>query len=121
LKVKDFDELLTEDREFSVAGEKFRWCDVRPEVLTAFEPSENGDQDDGAVWRLMDDQILLFLDTSERDRWKTLRARDERPVTIRQLTAILQWLMEEQTGRPTEQPSPSAVGRGQTAGSSKAK
>jgi len=70
----------------------------------------------------MDAQILLFIDPADggHERWAELRAREESPVTIGQLNSILTWLMEEQTGRPTEPPSPSASGRGRTAASSKA-
>jgi hypothetical protein len=128
--VKNFDDMLAKDREFTVGGETFHWRDVRPEVLTSFEPSTNGDgknedgtdkePDDNAAWRLMDDQILLFIAKDEADRWRELRSRDDNPVTIAQLNAILLWLMEEQTGRPTVQPSPSEVGRGRTAATSKA-
>jgi hypothetical protein len=92
-------------------------------VLTSFGPSENGSDENGSdensLWRLMDDQILLFISNDEHARWKDLRARDDKPVTIAQLNAILLWLMEEQTGRPTVQPSPSAPGRGRTAATSK--
>ena len=117
--MKNFDEMLTKDREFQVGGISFHWRDVRPEVLTSFEPSEK-DNDDNAAWRLMDDQILLFIEPAEHDRWRELRLRDENAVTIAQLNAILLWLMEEQTGRPTVQPSPSVPGRGPTAVTSKA-
>lgn len=117
--MKNFDDMLPQDREFTVGGETFHWRDVRPEVLTAFEPSDNG-SDENATWRMMDDQILLFIAADEHDRWKELRVRDDRPVTIAQLNAILLWLMEEQTGRPTVPSSPSAPGRGRTAATSKA-
>jgi hypothetical protein len=117
--VKNFDDMLPKDRELTVGGETFHWRDVRPEVLTSFEPSENGDGDENAAWRLMDDQILLFLAKDEQDKWRELRARQENPVTIAQLNAILLWLMEQQTGRPTVTPSPSAPGRGRTAATSK--
>ncbi len=119
---KNFDEMLPTDREFTVGGETFHWRDVRPEVLTSFEPSRNGDSpdDDNAAWRLMDDQILLFIEPAEADRWREVRARDTQPVTIAQLNAILLWLMEEQTGRPTQAPSPSASGRTKTSATSKA-
>lgn len=118
--MKNFDELLAQDRTFQVGGETFSWRDVRPEVLTSFTADTNGSTDDNAVWRLLDDQIMLFLDPTETDRWTALRARDENPVTIVQLNSILTWLLEEQTGRPTETPSPSAPGRGRTAATSKA-
>lgn len=121
--MRDFDDMLTKDREFTVGGETFHWRDVRPEVLTSFQPSENGsggEEDPNHVWKLLDDQVLLFLEPEDHDRWGSLRARDDKPVTIAQLNAILQWLMEEQTGRPTIQPSPSAPGRGRTAATSRA-
>ena len=119
--MKNFDEMLATDREFTVGGETFHWCDVRPEVLTSFEPSANGKDDDAdATWRMMDDQILLFVSKDEHERWRALRVRDDKPVTIAQLNAILLWLMEEQTGRPTVPSSPSDPGRGRTAATSKA-
>lgn len=117
--MKNFDEMLAQDREFTVGGETFHWRDVRPEVLTSFSPSET-EGDDNAAWRLMDDQILLFLAADEHDRWRALRSRDDNPVTIAQLNAILLWLMEEQTGRPTQAPSPSASGRTTTKATSRA-
>ena len=117
--MKDFNDLLANDRQFKVQDQSFTWRDVRPEILTEFETGVNGD-DPNAVWDLMDRQILLFIDTEQHARWKELRAREDAPVTIGQMNAILTWLMEEQTGRPTEQPSPSASGRGKTAVPSKA-
>ncbi len=116
--MKDFNDLLAQDRQFKVQDQTFTWRDVRPEVLTMFETDTNGD-DPNAVWDLMDRQIVLFLPADEHERWSELRAREDKPVTIGQMNAILTWLMEEQTGRPTEQPSPSASGRGKTAASSK--
>lgn len=116
--MRDFNDLLAKDRQFKVQDEVFTWRDVRPEVLTAFEMSTNGDDPD-AVWKLMDAQILLFLEEESHERWKALRVRDKEPVTIGQMNALLTWLMEEQTGRPTEAPSPSASGPGKTARSSK--
>lgn len=116
--MRDFNELLSQDREFKVQDQTFTWRDVRPEVLSSFTIDTNGD-DPNAVWDLMDKQILLFLPAEDQERWKELRAREDAPVTIGQINAVLTWLMEEQTGRPTEPPSPSVPGRGKTAPSSK--
>ena len=120
---KDFNELLATDRAFIVQDKTFTWRDVSPEVLTAFDPEQvtdkNGD-DPNAVWKLMDAQIMLFIDPTQHEQWKDLRAREENPVTISQINGILTWLMEEQTGRPTEAPSPSASGPGKGAASSTA-
>ncbi len=114
---KNFDDMLPKDREFTVGGETFHWRDVRPEVLEKFEPSES---DDNSVWRIYDEQIMLFLEPTEHERWTTVRAADDKVVTIKQIQAILRWLLEEQTGVPTEQPSPSAPGRGRPEPTSKA-
>lgn len=122
--MKDFSQ-AGKDREFSINGAIFNWHDVRPEVLTELgdeltKATENGDSSDpNAAWKLADKQILLFIDPDQHDRWTELRDREKDPVTIGQLNAIVQWLMEEQTGLPTEQPSSSATGRGRTATSSR--
>jgi hypothetical protein len=115
---RNFDDVLSQDREFTVRGEKFSFQDVRPEVLSGFEISTNGDEE-LSVWKVLTDQILLFLPTADHERWLTLRERETEPVTIAQLQEIIKWLVEAQTGRPTEAPLPSASGRGKTAGSSK--
>jgi hypothetical protein len=122
---KTFDDLVSNERTFIVRGETFTWRDVRPEVLTAFTPSENGkeageEEDNSGIWRTLDEQIMLFLVTEDRERWENLRAREDNPVTIVQLNAILEWLVGEQTDRPTQTPSPSGSGRGKTAPSLKA-
>lgn len=123
---KNFDDLVSNDRTFVVRGETFTWKDVRPEVLTAFEieePEKDKDGnpvDDGGIWKSIDDQIMLFIVNEDQERWKALRARDDNPVTIAQLNAILEWLVGEQTDRPTQTPSPSASGGGRTGRSLKA-
>ena len=115
---KDFNDLLAKDRSFIVQDKTFTWRDISPEALTMFDPDKitgkNGD-DPNTVWKLMDAQILLFIEPTQHEMWTELRARQESPVTIAQINAILTWLMEEQTGRPTEPPSPSASGRGKGA------
>ncbi len=117
---KNFDELKSTDREFTVGGETFHWKDVRPEVLTSFDTDENPGADDGEVWKVIDARVLQFLPEEDHERWRTLRARDENPVTIAQLNAIVTWFIEAQTGRPTEAPSPSGSGRTPTRATSKA-
>ena len=66
-------------------------------------------------WELIDAQINMFLPDEGKKRWKNLRERKEEPVTIAQMNATLEWLLETQTDRPTNPPSPSASGRGTTA------
>lgn len=118
---KSFDDLISQERTFVVRGETFTWRDVRPEILTAFaptetpEPKEGETPDNSAIWKQLDEQIELFLVPEDVERWQKLRAREDNPVTIVQLNAILEWLVGEQTERPTQTPSPSGTGRGKTA------
>lgn len=113
---RNFDDLLEKDQTFIVRGEKFTYQDVKPEILSAFEASTNGAKtDEENAWDIFDRQVMVFLPEEQHARWKELRAREKDPVTIHQLTELIKWLMEAQTGRPTEQPSPSASGRGRSA------
>jgi hypothetical protein len=121
---RNFDELLPPDHTFTVRGQTFSWKEVRPEVLSAMGIALGKVEDDGEDpnigWAAIDDQILLFIVPEDHDKWRELRAREEEPVTIKQLNAILDYLIGEQSDRPTQTPSPSASGRGRTAASSKA-
>lgn len=117
--MKNFDEMLPTDREFTVGGETFHWRNVRPEVLSAFA-SDAEDDDPNAGWKMIDGRILQFLEPAEHDRWRELRGREDNPVTIGQLQSVVTWLLETQSARPTSPPSPSASGRGKTADTSKA-
>lgn len=117
---KNFDDLISGERTFVVRGETFTWRDVRPEILTAFTPTETAEEgkdpeDNSGIWKQLDEQISLFLVPEDVERWNNLRAREDNPVTIVQLNAILEWLVGEQTERPTQTPSPSGSGRGKTA------
>jgi hypothetical protein len=118
---RNFDQDLSEDLEFIVAGETFKMKYVRPEVLAAWEDEEVADKSETAL-RQMDERIKLFLDNSNGaiERWDTLRAREDNPVSMGQINDLLLWMVEVQSGRPTTPPSPSVTGRGKTAASSKA-
>jgi len=121
---RNFDELLAPDHTFTVRGQTFSWKEVRPEVLSAMGIALGKVEDDGedpnVGWAAIDDQILLFIVPEDHEKWRELRSREEDPVTIKQLNAILDYLIGEQSDRPTQTPSPSASGRGRTAASSKA-
>jgi hypothetical protein len=120
---RNFDELLSDDRTFTVRGQTFTWIEQRPEVISGMSTALEGigdEEDQAAAWARIDDQILLFLIPEDHDRWRELRSRTEEPVTIKQINAIISYLVEEQVDRPTPTPSPSASGRGRTARSSTA-
>lgn len=127
--MKDFDEERAAryegDREFQIGGEKFvRRASVRPEVLMAVD-----DLDAGApgheMLKSIDGVILAFIESTDdaHDRYRTLRERDDDPVNMADLNAVVRWLVSEMTGRPMPAPSLSEDGRapngtGSTDGSS---
>ena len=110
---RNFDELIAEDLSFVVGGETFTMLYVRPEVLAAWEDEEDPET---ALESLIqaNEKIKLFLKESDHARFDALRAREENPVTSEQLNALLRWMIEVQTGRPTEPLSPSDSGPGST-------
>jgi len=109
---KNFDDLLEENMTFTIRGETFALRDVRPEVIAAWEDEANSDTAaEGLVGLDAKIQTLLASD-EDRTRWQTLRTREDDPVTLRQLKALVDWIVEVQSDRPTEPPSPSAGGRG---------
>ena len=119
--LRDFDqEFVAEDLEFKIGGESFKMAYVRPEVLAAWEDEDVPEKSADALVST-DTRIKMFLEPSNgaAERWDALRAREENPVTMGQLNAVLLWMVEVQSGRPTEPPSPSASGRGRTERSSK--
>ncbi len=109
------------DLEFEIGGERFLMRQVRPEVLAAWEDEQVPEKALDALAET-DRRIKLFLDQTNgaNDRWDTLRAREENPVTMGQLNALLIWMVEVQSGRPTVPPSPSAASPGRTVRSSRA-
>lgn len=118
--MRNFDEILEQDLEFQIGGETFKMRYVRPEVLAAWE-DEPIDEKSVDLLKRQDERIMQMLngDDGSRDRWKGLREREEGALPMVQLNELLRWMIEVQTSRPTNTPSPSAPGRGRTAATSK--
>lgn len=119
--MKNFDEILEQDLEFQIGGEKFKMRYVRPEVLASWE-EDVGDEKSAELLKKQDERIIMFLngDDGSRDRYLALRKREENAVPMVQINELLRWMIEVQTSRPTPTPSLSASGRGRTAATSKA-
>jgi hypothetical protein len=116
--MRDFDEGKAE-LEFKLGGEEFVARRVRPEVLATFQTDETTTDATMAI-TLLDERISAFLANDEdRARYAALRCREEDPVTVGQLNALLEWMLEVSSDLPTTLPSPSAVLPGGTAASSK--
>lgn len=115
--MRSFD--LKDDLEFELHGETFAVKTLRPEVIAAWEDLEPSKTSLEAVKR-MDDTILEFLadGNGQHEKWRKLRESDDPAITTGQMRAILDWIVEVQSARPTELPAPSPRGRGNTGRSS---
>lgn len=120
--MRDFDQDLEQDLSFKIRGETFKMRYVRPEILQSWESENIEGAAEADALKILDERIVFFLDQNgdSSARWEALRKRDDDPVTLGQLTELVTWMVEVQSGRPTTAPSPSASGRGKTAASSRA-
>jgi len=108
----DFDaERQGRSGEFRIGGEVFSYrLGIRPEVLAESEQVTEG-TGTLEVLKVIDSTIMRFLsDEDNRSRWRELREREEDAVTFVDLTNLLNWLTQEQTGRPPTSPEPSSPG-----------
>lgn len=117
---RNFDEELNQDLAFTIGGEQFEMRYVRPEVLAIWE-EEPDIEKSSEVLKKQDERIAHFLASdADRERWYRLREREDNALSLVHVNELLRWMVEVQTARPTNPPSPSVVGRGKTAPSSKA-
>jgi hypothetical protein len=108
----------TDDLKFEIGGETFQMHTVRPEVIDSWPKKTPSDQTYLQALGLIDGQIKEFLSADDHPRWDALRARETDAVTFAQMNDVLTWMVEVQTGRPTQPPSPSADSPGTTEPSS---
>jgi hypothetical protein len=116
--MKDFDVERQErsaagrdDRAFVLGGETFHaLAEVAPEALTRFESMDsNPDIPLSETLAVIDDTILSLIEDAPEDghaRYRKVRA--ETPdLGVATLLDLAKWLVEVQTGRPTEPQPPS--------------
>lgn len=118
--MKDFDQVREErrqaDRSFKIGGETFvRKVGVRPEVLAEYEKLEETTAATETL-ELIDGIVVDLIEDADggHDRYRALRQREEDPLSLADMQEMVQWLVEEETGRPTQPPSPSTRGPGGT-------
>ena len=109
--MKNFDEKrkarMERDRTFQIGGETFVMrVGLRPEVLIPWEQLTE-ETSATEVLNILDSIVLDFLEPHEdaHQRYLDLRQRTEDPVTLTDLQELVEWLIAEQTGRPTGQQS----------------
>lgn len=113
---KNFDEQrearVHRDREFTIAGERFTIkAAVRPETIAEWDrvttdtPSDDGIQ---ACERIVES----FLGDQQYALWQQLRASDldGNPISVEDMVAVVQWMVEANTGHPTAPPVSSTRG-----------
>ena len=108
-----------EPRSFQIGGETFiRKHSVRPEVMTAWE-AVTPETPASETLQIVDDLIGEFLIGDGHSRWRQLRERYDDPITLEDMMEVVAWLVSEETGFPTTEPSPSSNGSdGPTTGGS---
>lgn len=106
---RNFDEELPDDLTFTIAGETFTMVMAPPSVLAHFEDAEDVTTAESAVARARE-RTTAFIQEGDRERWGKLLDADAVPYLS--LDRLQKWMIEVQTGRPTEPPSSSAPARG---------
>lgn len=122
---REFSKELAEDRDFEVGGEVFRWryphwqetAELFDEEVTPEPEGENGKRDTfsfTADTELAIKRIPIFLDplNDSSKRWKALVGRKADPVPRHQIVQLYRWLLQVTSGLPTNPPSDSASGGG---------
>ena len=119
--VRDFDaerqERYERSRKFKIGGETLTFHrGLRPEAFSEITAAYNDltlETPPEEAIRIMDETIAAFLESdADREKWATIRAREEQAITARDMRDVLGMIFEEQTGRPTESPEPSSNGAG---------
>lgn len=106
-----------DDRTFLIGGEQFICrAGIRPEVLTPYEDLD-GSQSASETLVIIDEMVVSCIESYDdaEGRYRRLRAREDDPVTLDDLTEIAKWLLETVTGKsPTKSPADSSQRRGET-------
>lgn len=127
--MKEFSQELENDRRFEIGGEVLEWEYPKWRQLGAIfdedlKAMRNGDEvgDTSTIQALEQtvERIGMFLMEESRPRWAAIAERDENPVPLFQITDLYRWLLEVSSGRPTQSPSASEPGAGETEASSPA-
>lgn len=98
------------ERAFIIGGETFhRRNAVRPEAISVAEDATDHDSS-AVILQELDKAILLMIEPDGHDRWIALRAREDDPIVLTDVTDVIQWLIGEFSRRPTVPPQPSTTG-----------
>lgn len=124
--MKDFDatqktrhqerELEFGDKPFSFRGETFHVkANVRYGVIKSVAGIAEAD-DGNKVFSVIEDAVISLISDKDNaaERLRIACANDDFPVTFEDLIELLNWLIEEQTGRPPTPVDSSSNGSGES-------
>lgn len=96
---------------FKLHGEEF-YCRPAVQGKTMLQLVQNSNSEDGAAMaKIVDEFFATALMPESLEKFNALLADPDKIVTVDTLTEIVSWLVEEYTGRPTQQPEPSSTGQ----------
>ncbi len=125
---RNYDQMRdAQDRSFTISGETFtvRRCSLQTmgelvQIEKDFAAAEDLTYLDIAEFAQKRLRMLIDDQNGAVSRWEALVADESNPVEYGEIVDASKWAVELVTGFPTMPPSPSVVGRGKTAASSKA-
>lgn len=102
---------IDRDRQFTIGGEILIYrASVRPEAMLEWSTITPGATDDESL-PLLDNLVQQFVTEQSFEKWKALRQVDgDEALNLEDITDVIEWLVERQSGRPTESSSASADG-----------
>lgn len=117
--MKDFDSDFREtqaaredelgDRSFQLGGKTFNYL-ANPPYTILEQVTAVGEKDGVELIRQLEEAAVLLIEDSERAAFRKALRDPKSKVTLQGLSAIINWVTEQQTGRPTEASSPSGPG-----------
>ncbi len=124
--MKDFDVEFAEaqkerqselaERSFKLGGKTFTYA-ANPSYTALGQITSEGE---GDVIGRLEEGLLRLMDLGQEEDFLAALRDKEHPVTLNNLNALISWIIEEQTGRPTKAPELSGSGGKTTSTSSTA-
>lgn len=113
-KNKDFGSPVPSSDEpitFQLYGETFRCVPaMQGFAMVKFMVDASAEEDVGANASAIIDILNYALVASDRERFTAMAESEDRIIPLDTLTEIMDWLVEQYTGRPTQQPVSSPDG-----------
>lgn len=120
---REFSKELAEDRDFEIGGQVFTWRYPHwQEAASLFDQEVTSESTNGEVpefsfkadTELAIKRIPTFIEQTNdaHKRWKELVARKTDPVPRHQIVQLYRWLIQVTSGLPTNPPSASEPGGG---------